>query len=39
MADVILNPLGVGTWDSSFASVDINGKCVTFDSLIGADVN
>jgi hypothetical protein len=37
MADVILNSLGVGTWDSSFASVGINRKGVISDGLIGAD--
>jgi NADPH:quinone reductase-like Zn-dependent oxidoreductase len=26
MADVVLNSLGIGTWDSSFASVGINGR-------------
>jgi NADPH:quinone reductase-like Zn-dependent oxidoreductase len=39
MADVVLNSLGVGTWDSSIASVGINGRWVTFGSLTGADVN
>ena len=38
MADVVLNSLGVGTWDSSFASVGVNGRWVTFGSLTGADV-
>ena len=38
MADVVLNSLGVGTWDSSFASVGINGRLVTFGGLTGADV-
>ena len=35
MADVVLNSLGVQTWENSFASVGLNGKWVTF---AGADV-
>src|SRR5215208_1021536 len=38
MADVVLNSLGVETWDSSFASVGVNGRWVTFGALTGADV-
>jgi NADPH:quinone reductase-like Zn-dependent oxidoreductase len=38
MADVVLNSLGVGTWDNSFACVGINGRWVTFGGLTGADV-
>ena len=38
MADVVLNSLGVGTWDSSFSSVGINGRWVSFGGLTGADV-
>jgi NADPH:quinone reductase-like Zn-dependent oxidoreductase len=38
MADVVLNLLGIGTWDSSFASVGINGRWVAFGGLTGADV-
>jgi NADPH:quinone reductase-like Zn-dependent oxidoreductase len=38
MADVVLNSLGIGTWDSSFASIGINGRLVTFGGLTGADV-
>jgi D-arabinose 1-dehydrogenase-like Zn-dependent alcohol dehydrogenase len=38
MADVVLNSLGVGTYDSSFASVGINRKGVIFDGLISADL-
>jgi NADPH:quinone reductase-like Zn-dependent oxidoreductase len=34
----VLNLLGVKTWDSSFASVGVNGRLVTFGSLTGADV-
>jgi D-arabinose 1-dehydrogenase-like Zn-dependent alcohol dehydrogenase len=30
--------LGVGTWDSSFASVGVNGRWVAFGGLTGADV-
>jgi NADPH:quinone reductase-like Zn-dependent oxidoreductase len=38
MADVILNSLGINTWESSFASTGINGRWVTFGGLSGADV-
>ena len=38
MADVVLNSLGIGTWDSSFASIGINGRWVAFGGLTGADV-
>jgi NADPH:quinone reductase-like Zn-dependent oxidoreductase len=38
MADVVLNSLGVETWESSFASVGINGRWVSFGGLTGADV-
>jgi NADPH:quinone reductase-like Zn-dependent oxidoreductase len=38
MADVVLNSLGIGTWDSSFASVGVNGRWVAFGGLTGADV-
>ena len=38
MAYVVLNSLGVGTWDSSFASVGSNGRWVAFGGLTGADV-
>ena len=38
MADVVLNSLGVGTWDSSFSSVGINGRWIAFGGLTGADV-
>jgi NADPH:quinone reductase-like Zn-dependent oxidoreductase len=38
MADVVINSLGVGTWDSSFASVGVNGRWVAFGGLTGADV-
>jgi len=30
MADVVLNSLGIGTWESSFESVGANGRLVTF---------
>lgn len=36
MADVVLNSLGVKTWDSS--SVGVNGRLAAFGSLTGADV-
>ena len=38
MADVVLNSLDVGTWDSSFASVCSNGSWVAFGGLTGVDV-
>jgi NADPH:quinone reductase-like Zn-dependent oxidoreductase len=38
MADVVLNSLGVETWDNSLACVGINGRWVTFGRLTGADV-
>src|ERR687885_148671 len=38
LADVVVNSLGIGTWDSSFASVGINGRWVAFGGLTGADV-
>src|ERR687886_2290673 len=38
MADVVVNSLGIATWDRSFASVGINGRWVAFGGLTGADV-
>jgi NADPH:quinone reductase-like Zn-dependent oxidoreductase len=38
MADVVLNLIGISTWESSFASIGINGRWVTFGGLTGADV-
>jgi NADPH:quinone reductase-like Zn-dependent oxidoreductase len=38
MADVVLNSLGVETWDNSFACVGTNGRWVTFGGLTGPDV-
>jgi D-arabinose 1-dehydrogenase-like Zn-dependent alcohol dehydrogenase len=38
MADVVLNSIGIITWESSFASIGINGRWVTFGGLTGADV-
>src|ERR671910_1236371 len=37
MADVVLNSLGVETWETSYASVGINGRWVTFGTLTGPD--
>jgi NADPH:quinone reductase-like Zn-dependent oxidoreductase len=31
MADVVLNSLGVRTWDNSFACIGMNGRWVTCD--------
>jgi NADPH:quinone reductase-like Zn-dependent oxidoreductase len=39
MADVVLNSIGAKTWDSSFKSVGINGRLVTFGGLTGPGVN
>jgi NADPH:quinone reductase-like Zn-dependent oxidoreductase len=38
MADVVLNSVGVEAWQSSFDSVGVNGRLVTFGALTGADV-
>lgn len=38
MAEVVMNSLGIGTWESSIESVGINGRLVTFGGLTGADV-
>jgi NADPH:quinone reductase-like Zn-dependent oxidoreductase len=38
MADVVLNSLGVNTWENSFSCVGVNGRWVTFGFLTGAEV-
>jgi NADPH:quinone reductase-like Zn-dependent oxidoreductase len=38
MVDVVLNSLGVNTWNSSFESVGINGRWVAFGGLTGGDL-
>ena len=38
MADVVLNSVGIQAWQSSFDSVGVNGRLVTFGGLTGADV-
>jgi NADPH:quinone reductase-like Zn-dependent oxidoreductase len=38
MADVVLNSVGVEAWQSSFDSVGVNGRLVTFGGLTGAEV-
>lgn len=38
MADVVLNSLGVNTWEDSFSCVGINGRWVTFGGQTGAEV-
>lgn len=38
MVNVVLNSLGMETWDSSYASVGVNGRWVAFGGLTGADV-
>ena len=38
MADVVLNSLGVNTWENSFSCVGDNGRWVTFGGLTGAEV-
>ncbi|HEY7572503.1 MAG TPA: alcohol dehydrogenase catalytic domain-containing protein [Nitrososphaeraceae archaeon] len=37
MADVVLNSLGVSTWENSFSCVGVNGRWVTFGGLTGAE--
>jgi NADPH:quinone reductase-like Zn-dependent oxidoreductase len=39
MADVVINSIGAKAWDSSLASVGMNGRLVTFGVLTGPDVN
>ena len=39
MADVVLNSVGIGTWESSFDSIGLNGRLVKFGGLTGGDVN
>jgi NADPH:quinone reductase-like Zn-dependent oxidoreductase len=39
MADVVLNSIGAKAWDSSFASVGMNGRLVTSGGLTGPEVN
>jgi NADPH:quinone reductase-like Zn-dependent oxidoreductase len=36
IADVVLNSLGMDTWESSILSVGINGKWIAFGGLTGA---
>ena len=38
MAEVVMNSLGIRTWESSVESVGINGRLVTFGGLTGGDV-
>jgi NADPH:quinone reductase-like Zn-dependent oxidoreductase len=38
MADVVLNSLGVETWENSYASIGINGRWITFGTLSGPDI-
>jgi D-arabinose 1-dehydrogenase-like Zn-dependent alcohol dehydrogenase len=38
MADVVLNSLGVNTWENSFSCVGVNGRWVTFGFLTGVEV-
>jgi D-arabinose 1-dehydrogenase-like Zn-dependent alcohol dehydrogenase len=38
MADVVLNSLGVNTWENSFSCVGVNGRWVAFGGLTGAEV-
>src|SRR5437764_13215681 len=38
MADVVLNSLGVNTWENSFSCVGTNGRWVTFGGQTGAEV-
>jgi NADPH:quinone reductase-like Zn-dependent oxidoreductase len=38
MADVVLDSLGVHTWENSFSCIGVNGRWVTFGGLTGAEV-
>ncbi len=38
MADIVLNSLGVNTWENSFSCAGVNGRWVAFGGLTGADV-
>ncbi len=38
MADVVLNSVGIKTWDNSFNCVGTNGRLVSFGGLTGSDV-
>jgi NADPH:quinone reductase-like Zn-dependent oxidoreductase len=38
MANVVVNSLGLKTWDSSLESIGINGRLVSFGGLTGAEV-
>src|SRR5918994_1780082 len=38
MADVVLNSLGIETWENSYASIGINGRWVAFGTLSGPDI-
>jgi len=38
MADVVLNSVGIEAWQSSFDSVGVNGRLVTFGGLTGPEV-
>jgi NADPH:quinone reductase-like Zn-dependent oxidoreductase len=38
MADVVLNSLGAKAWDSSFSSIGMNGRLVTFGVLTGPEI-
>jgi NADPH:quinone reductase-like Zn-dependent oxidoreductase len=38
MADVVLNSIGIETWDNSFDCVGTNGRLVSFGGLTGPDV-
>ena len=38
MAEVVLNSLGVNTWENSFSCIGVNGRWVAFGGLTGAEV-
>jgi NADPH:quinone reductase-like Zn-dependent oxidoreductase len=38
MTDVVLNSLGVNTWENSFSCIGVNRRWVTFRGLTGAEV-
>ena len=38
MADVVINSLGSNTWKDSFSSIGVNGRCISFGTLTGSNV-
>ncbi len=38
MTDVVINSLGSDTWKDSFSSIGVNGRCISFGTLTGSNV-